>query len=456
MTESGHFLVPTPLHDDTNHFTPTRRVHSHKRSFAISGDFDFLTKPNSISLSTNPDAGIAINNCFSEPNRKFLNSPNPADESIRLTTPTPRFFVSEEPTFTSLFRGVPDAIINLDEVFKTKPKYFKSHRRIESAPSDFELFVNNKSEINLQQAIKEEDDEELDTNKGNDILKSFSSGSLLSPLKTNLNLPQLDDAGENVKSYKFSNSNTKLNHDELSKIHSLKVNRQNQRYDHYTEQISTKIIDIQSQEQSKKDQDPLTLSTQVCINSPDSMTSSISSSSVQFLSPETPVSGNTFHSKCRNQYSSNDCNRNVFAYNYKYNQMRYNKTSDFKEAIFNFESQEYDIFNNISLESNISSPSKNIDLSSSEYVESSERSKAFGQDYIISQKLLLGEPSDETSVQNQSRKDLRIQEKFIKSILPLESKIVSDSVLVLEGNPARADLKRKSKLKSFMTFFSKN
>lgn len=117
------------------------KTHRHRRSYAISGDFDFIAQ-----MSPPPmDASH-----FASPSKTRYP-----------VTPSPRFFVSEEPKYTSAFNGVPDAIINLDDAMATRPRSFKSHRRTESAPAELDVtFLQNPSlckQFPSQFAIKEEE-----------------------------------------------------------------------------------------------------------------------------------------------------------------------------------------------------------------------------------------------------------------------------------------------------------
>ena len=116
---------------------------------------------------------------------------------------SPRFFISEEPSFTGDFKDVPDAIINLDDALRAKPRSFKSHRRTESAPADLQLSFNLERKLKItEEQVTEEEEEEDNTNastmimdmqgnkstdslldKEGDLAPPSSSTILLSPLR---------------------------------------------------------------------------------------------------------------------------------------------------------------------------------------------------------------------------------------------------------------------------------
>lgn len=333
MAETQNLTV-TDVHRSISHLaTPSRRNHRHKRSFAISGDFEFLKQPPlpstvpSVSTFNYPQTHQTKNanldndipkihfNSSANPNNNnntytttttndnnnsnpniFLNSPlmppklpdseysnllsTPNKKKENLNTPSPRFFISEEPRFSSPIKGVPDAIINLDDALKTRPRSFKSHRRSESAPAGLEIvfdpqyLINNpnsnssmgKSNNNCNSnPIKEEDDVEDDdmteeaidndddtTEKNRkekhntvkfeaddndeedkvDKIRSSSQG-LMSPMRPSSPIFQTISRNSNVSPIK-----SKLGPDSNDRYNSMKIKGQKQRYYHYTKQFT--------------------------------------------------------------------------------------------------------------------------------------------------------------------------------------------------------------------------
>lgn len=188
--------VPTFPPDPTSGVAPLKsRGHRHKRSFAVSGDFDFLRKDSIIkgsnSINNDPPSRIDLNNLpsyskhmpgndpitipvslsevgsmhhdelsFNSTANSMLNSQTAADQVFT----SPRFFITEEPKFTGGFKDVPDAIINLDDALKTRPRSFKSHRRTESAPADLQLSFNLDRKLRLtEEQVAEEEEENYNT-----------------------------------------------------------------------------------------------------------------------------------------------------------------------------------------------------------------------------------------------------------------------------------------------------
>ncbi|KAL3234245.1 Laminarase-resistance protein LRE1 [Nakaseomyces bracarensis] len=293
-----------PLTSSSNFSTPSKRGHRHKRSFAISGDFEFLKQPpataprlNSTTLS--PDMSVLSTppqkNSFDrrpstthnfpsrsteEPSLTFVLPPKNTNSNIEnaemlsplrvppnaannfnLSTPSPRFFVSEEPRFTSPCKGVPDAIINLDDALNTtKPRSFQSHRRTESAPAFLEIMLNGKSGNNFSEnaLLLEEEEDSIDerdefSNPGSpkklparaksqndhasenqDILPP----GLMSPLRPT---SPLKEYGNNVSKNMKEGTDNPSACENNKKYNSLKIKRQKQRYSHYTRQLPTKI-----------------------------------------------------------------------------------------------------------------------------------------------------------------------------------------------------------------------
>ncbi|CAI4056764.1 hypothetical protein N7582_000698 [Saccharomyces uvarum] len=202
-------LLPPPPPQSKEFSTPPRNRHRHKRSFAISGDFEFLKQPTSApALPSACDSPTFEDSSRNANGAKLMAFNDSHNDSALICSPSPRFFISEESTYTSPIKGVPDAIINLDDVFTDNPKMFKSHRKTKSVPvklDDFYSFHKGSSVPEL--TINEEMDED-ETNS-----------QLLEPIKpssTSLSTCMDEDKKrplENAKSY-----------------NSLKIQAQKQRY----------------------------------------------------------------------------------------------------------------------------------------------------------------------------------------------------------------------------------
>ncbi|GMM56621.1 Lre1 protein [Maudiozyma humilis] len=280
--------------------TPSRRGHSHRRSFAVSGDFEFLKQcpPGSLPASqgsqwsqgaagslsvpplprcASPDpvsnapdgAGPRFNATdFEKPTSvaaevTFLDAHTPRKISHGLSSPSPRFFISEEPKFTSPVKGVPDAIINLDDALKTKPKSFKSHRRSESAPADLEIVMNFKNgrsipdfRIDEEDGNNNEDGEDSQPQSDDNDPQAAMPFGLMSPLRPSspafkrnyqLNEQAASNSPTRLVFHQHhttpttAGSNTPGSANAADKYNSLKIKRQKQRYYHYTKQLPTNI-----------------------------------------------------------------------------------------------------------------------------------------------------------------------------------------------------------------------
>lgn len=295
-----------PTSDDFT-FTAPKRGHRHKRSMAISGDFDFVPVPPSLPFGINnnnsgfnmqrrgsspgpilhPDMTNNNISSFQSPIRSRNLEPQYSSPAV-ITTPTdsldsPNFFMSETSKFSSNIKGVPDAIINLDDILTTRPKVFgnQSHRRTESAPADLNFLlpkfavnnsnndhsiINNNNYRTQNILIEEESDSEneftpdsntysdnntLEENKNLNSTKlqdkytlhnypsreQFNTqNKLMSPIKS-MAREQLRSLSSNVVTteYQYSklNSNGSTNSDS-TKYNTLKINRQKERYSHYT------------------------------------------------------------------------------------------------------------------------------------------------------------------------------------------------------------------------------
>lgn len=366
----------------SNFSTPSKRGHRHKRSFAISGDFEFLKQPPATApkpsihtmspephiLSTPPPkheqfrpntqpavsfvtqqheksdyelsysgSGTGMNE-ISQRNLSPFKVPPTVAKGTNLLTPSPRFFVSEEPRFSSPCKGVPDAIINLDDVLSTtKPRSFKSHRRTESAPAFLEIVLNGNNGSAYNDAglmIKEEDDisenNDADEEKRsvsenlsklptrarsqNDRTKDSSDylpSVLLSPLRPNSPLKQYStkyargtNDNEIAEKTLDDGDDTTLQNEATNKYNSLKIKRQKQRYSHYTRQLPTKVAGNAIQSQTLKEQ-----------NSSTSLSSSNNSKSPLSVALTPSKNGNTPVTPASFSESNPNCNSGHNNYN---------------------------------------------------------------------------------------------------------------------------------------------
>ena len=340
--------VPPPTSAGNNLATPSRRGHSHRRSFAVSGDFEFLKQcpPGSLpgpqgqqgpqgSLSVPPlprcaspdpvatSAPRFSANEFEKPvptEVSFLDAHTPRKISHGISSPSPRFFISEEPRFTSPVKGVPDAIINLDDALKTKPKSFKSHRRSESAPADLEIVMNFKN----TRSIPDFRIDEEETNNNEEAEQEDDGGQtsmpfgLMSPLrpsspafKKNYQLNEQANSSSPTRLIFHQHHTTPTTAGSNStvtsasdKYNSLKIKRQKQRYFHYTKQLPTNITVNTQQPQPQSLQEK---------KSTASLGSAMSKTPASFAptpsnaanSPVTPLSNREFNPH------SNNCNTNA-------------------------------------------------------------------------------------------------------------------------------------------------
>lgn len=279
MPNTQHVQLSEPNPMD-NLSTPSKRGHRHRRSLAISGDFDFLnqsatianflppqspencpataptttssmlspTRYNRFPFKTNEDAGT-----LDLPEPRFY----PLSPGDNLQTPSPRFFISEEPSFSSPVEGVPDAIINLDDALKTRPRSFKSHRRSESAPPDLEVTIGKGNCVaSSNSMIKEEEDSLIDSESKNESHKKELPMELLSPLRpsfcTSEQAIEIDDSALNGSPTHYNHGMQNFNTQNFNKFNSLKIKGQKQRYYHYTKQLPlTASSDAQSPKEQK-------------------------------------------------------------------------------------------------------------------------------------------------------------------------------------------------------------
>lgn len=308
MTETQNLSIPHIQHSVDHLTTPTKRSHRHKRSFAISGDFEFLKAPPPSSTSNNITNGPTLIPPFETfisseidqmkhntttssspsipnklPDTDYSNLFTPKKKNDLIDSPNLSFFITQETKFSSPIKGVPDAIIDLDDALKSKPRSFKSHRRTESAPAGLEfifdpfyIFDNNKNRYNdcsssyVNNPIEEEEEEDIyednnslnnnnDNNNANtntykyrqkfsqlnkdtrdQITNSEDSenipNGLMSPMRPSSPLFQSISRDYNASPIK-NNSNFELN----DTYNAMRIKGQKQRYSHYTKQLTNTI-----------------------------------------------------------------------------------------------------------------------------------------------------------------------------------------------------------------------
>lgn len=310
MAETQNLTIPDVQHSVSHLATPSRRGHHHKRSFAISGDFEFLKQPpppqpfsfspvsnhvtndptlvpplptfissETYQMKNNTPSNPTIlysplqSNKISDPESQNLLNPTttPRKRNDLFNQASPRFFISEEPKFSSPIKGVPDAIINLDDVLKTRPRSFKSHRRTESAPAGLEIIfdssdpigINSNSSGNIgcdSNPIEEEED--IDGNEQNNSPNNniTDTDTYKYRYRTNYTPSNKDTAskdGKNVPTVLMSpmrpsspifqsisrNVNTSpirnnANSEASDTYNSLRIKGQKQRYYYYTKQLN--------------------------------------------------------------------------------------------------------------------------------------------------------------------------------------------------------------------------
>ncbi|SCW02995.1 LAFE_0G00628g1_1 [Lachancea fermentati] len=390
MAEPDHLQIPSV----TNHSATPKRGHRHKRSFAISEDFDFIKQPN----GTPQD----LTECFSA-------SPT------RNNNLSPRFFVSEEPTFS---RGVPDAIIDLDDALTTKPRSFKSHRRTESAPADLNLPFRGSSPRRDFSIEEEESESECDEQR---------QQVLLSPLRTKSESPLVDGT---TPYSPLANRACQM------KNNSLKIHKQKERYYNYAKQIPA--TSPQGPNRSSSQQTSLS-----------SMSSDQNSNTTTppgvASTPNTPIFSTM-------KFSPRPCSPN---------------------KSFRFESQPYDLPSHTSpttngtLGDNDDNTLKAVD---SEYQHNTlyRRSKSVTDcskpEINIPKEILMGEPGDMTDLSSTSEPSQKhvtiskpVEHKKVDSFASkksTETRSVSDSVVGTSKSIASRE-KRRSRFNILSTLFSK-
>lgn len=505
----------TPVGNENAETTPHRRGHRHKRSFAISGDFEFVKtmEPSSV------PPPLPLNVTSPTPVSPTPLEPDYATKATSSGLQSPKFFVSEEPKFSSPFKGVPDAIINLEDALKTKPRSFKSHRRAESAPADLEVFMNmkNSSHDTREESgcIEEEEDGDLDVDaskaagdNGSHLLsplrprsptpgfrnnKSSSGSHSGSPLKhSNANANSTNIKENNSGSHTYNNNNGGCSGGNFN--NSLKINRQKQRYYHYTKQLPIQAAS-QIQSQSLRGQASSGSLSSAYMQTPASLAHTPSK---QMSTPLTPVSnGNSrFHAKNVEKPTSPTI-RSHKNHNHSHNQIPNKNGSN--STIFNYESKLYDMPHSITVTKSPSTTSNdnrtlnpNQDLSFSQVKErqqeqlpkqpfyasslslnssgsSDKKLKDESESSLIPKSLLLGEPGD---VEDPTAS---LNREFAEGLRPVtadsglpsrsgstsdgsqqESRTVSDSVCITERERPKNQRKKKSRLSSFMSLFAKS
>ena len=277
-THTQHVQISEPNPVNTLS-TPSKRGHRHRRSLAISGDFDFLKQPAAIVNLPPPQAAencpstaptavsstlspIRYNRfpCKTNEDAGTLDLPEPRFYPLspknNVQTPSPRFFISEEPSFSSPVKGVPDAIINLDDALKTRPRSFKSHRRSESAPPDLEVMVDKGNcAAGSSSMIKEEEDSLIEPESKNEYYEQKLPTALLSPLRPSLCVSEqaidVDDSALNGSPTHHNHGMQNPNARNSNTFNSLKIKGQKQRYYHYTKQLP---LTVGCDSQSPKEQ----------------------------------------------------------------------------------------------------------------------------------------------------------------------------------------------------------
>lgn len=310
MAETQNLTIPDVVQHSVNHLaTPSRRGHRHKRSFAISGDFEFLKQPSPLQPSSDhitndpilmhpplptfassdilqmknntPSNPAVLNspllsNKISDPDYPNLltNTTTPKKRDDLFNQASPRFFISEEPKFSSPIKGVPDAIINLDDVLKTRPRSFKSHRRTESAPAGLEIIFDSSNSLGINNNNNSsnsatthsnnpiEEEEDIENNEQNNLLNNNITTTKTYKYRYRQNYPHSNkDAaskdGKNVPNVLMSpmkpsspifhpisrNTNTSpiknnSNSETNDTYNSMRIKGQRQRYYHYTKQLN--------------------------------------------------------------------------------------------------------------------------------------------------------------------------------------------------------------------------
>lgn len=421
--------------------TPKRRGHRHKRSFAVSGDFEFLKKD---SILKNPipnfEQDQRVDNGMltpaAVPREHFdtgvpLSSSTYNDPSNQPYT-SPKFFMSEEPTFTGNFKNVPDAIINLDDVLKTKPRSFKSHRRTESAPADLQLAFSLEKKLRIKEELVTEEEEEGEEANSDRCPLANNSSSISSE---NRGIDK-KNSGANTEIPKEKTPETRVNEEEPEK--------------------SEHVIA------------PITLMSPLKARCPSPVTAKESPSKVgyntlkinkqkeryyNFYSKQIPSNGSgqssIGHYASNISLSSESCSsyKGVSTPNTPVSTSQGRKTSS-RAKPFKFESQVYDIKIE---ETNIESPSVLVNNANEHTIAkpSNITPSDFEQQTVLSRDILLGEPGD---VADPSK----CKETSATSSKHVQNRSISDPI-VFENktNHKSRNKKKHSRLGIISTLFSK-
>lgn len=487
MTDTQHLQVAGSLPSDPT-TTPSGRGHRHKRSLAISGDFDFLKQP--ISLPPLPCNTPEAEKNNVEDTIQLTEPPGiVADKQIGFedvsTRPTtdrnsavsPRFFISEEPKFSSPFHGVPDAIINLDDALKTKPKSFKSHRRSESAPAELTVLLSAKTIARDTQMIEEEDDDlGSDADRGVPVIMNESvRAGLLSPLRpsspspmNHAQSPAYDESpARSPVNYKSDNLNT------------LKINRQKQRYYHYTKKLPMNS-GSNIQPQSLREKASSSSLSSACVKTPLSVDHTPSK---QVSTPSTPVTPSCLNTHW-NSYGVESSGRLTSPF--RSQQLRSHKftsVGNTPSTSFGYESRVYDRPHGRSNSESVSSRDdrtlnkKDMSFADDHDVTDGDKSVNDGDVLPISRELLFGQPGDSVdlsslsspskeqydSYKSSSRENSilttpRDDEDIVPSTTANESsepRSVSDSAFIVQGS-RKGKRKMRSRLNVFFMNIFKN
>lgn len=186
-----------------------KKSHRHKRSFAISGDFDFLK-------TSQPLVSLPVQYTGSVPNVVFNTTP------VQRT----KFFMSEGSKHSSKHSRIPNAIIDLDDISKAESYMSKSHRRTESAPADLRFLfkLESRSSLRLSEEIVME--EELSDEDEFNCNQIREHSDLISPRIFQRN--------------EYTNSSEYLSTPKLTTFNNtLKINKQKERYSNYTMNLSS-------------------------------------------------------------------------------------------------------------------------------------------------------------------------------------------------------------------------
>ncbi|CCF57670.1 hypothetical protein KAFR_0D00240 [Kazachstania africana CBS 2517] len=504
MAETQHLQLPDVSPTVASFATPSKRGHRHKRSLAISGDFEFLKQaPSSVpplpTYATSP-------NTYLKPavlDPSMVKTPQHPGNPIG-TTPSPRFFISEEPRFSSPIQGVPDAIINLDDALKTRPRSFKTHRRSESAPADLEITLDFPAQIKSKSnkpSFTIDEEEDVSDNEERPSVKL--ADGLLSPLRPSTPLfpdSKMEPGSKNtspLKDHEGTNNNEKFN--------SLKIMKQKQRYRYYTKQLPVYGIDAVSdntgvQSQRLKNQaSTLSLTSSISITpasnsytpsrhlvtpmtpdsfvdqqkQPESITGTLSkdrSASNRSIKFQEAISKRTLSPQRKNFQRLSNTNINTVRRN----------SSTGVYSKFNFKSKEYDMpYNDVETESKLTLVSKSDEASISTDLNLVEN-EVCGKKNELSKELLLGEPGDTVDLSSFSmaklnsakpsktnlkpsisndKNNVKLQKKDdlddIAGGKDKASEVKADSAPTF-GIKSKSKKKRKSRLSIFINLFTKD